>query len=163
MSICSQEKKNLVEVLGMFFQDRHKLPPLAARIYAILVLSSDEGYSFDEIMEITQASKSSVSTNLNLLISLKFIEFYTKTGNRKRYFRSSGSYIKNMLNEHLEAISKELEMVEKVNGFHMNNNHHISEKRIAIGRTFQAYLETEKTSLEETLNKILILKKDELN
>ena len=163
MSICSQEKKNLVEVLGMFFQDRHKLPPLAARIYATLVLSSDEGYSFDELMEITKASKSSVSTNLNLLISLKFIEFYTKTGNRKRYFRSSGSYIKNMLNEHLETISKELEMVEKVNGFHMNNDNYISEKRIAIGRTFQTYLETEKRSLEETLNKITILKKDELN
>ncbi|WP_419212402.1 GbsR/MarR family transcriptional regulator [Maribacter sp. X9] len=160
MSICSQEKKNLVEVLGIFFQDRHKLPPLAARIYAILVLSSDDGYSFDDFIEITQASKSSISTNLNLLISLKFIEFFTKTGNRKRYFRSSGSYIKNMLNEHFEAISKELEMVQKINDFNRNNNHQISERRIAIGKTFQTYLETEKKTLEKTLNEIKTLKRD---
>lgn len=163
MGICSQEKKNLVEVLGLFFQDRHKLPPLAARIYAILVLSSDEGYTFDELMEITQASKSSVSTNLNLLISLKYIEFYTKTGNRKRYFRSSGSYITNMLHEHLEAITKELEMVQKINDFNRSNNPQISEKRLVIGKTFQHYLETEKKSLKETLNEIKTFKQDELN
>ena len=160
MGICSQEKKNLVEVLGMFFQDRHKLPPLAARIYAILVLSSDEGYTFDELMEITQASKSSISTNLNLLISLKYLEFYTRTGNRKRYFRSSGSYIKNMFNERLEAITEELKIVQKINDFNGNNNHHISEKRIAMGKTFQTFLETEKKTLEDTLNEIKAFKQD---
>jgi DNA-binding transcriptional regulator GbsR (MarR family) len=154
MSICSKEKKDLVEELGVFFQHRHKLPPLAARVYAILVLTSDEGYSFEELMEITQASKSSVSTNLNLLISLKFLEFYTKTGNRKRYFRSSGSYIKNMLNEHFEAISLELVLVQKINDFNVNHQHKISGKRISVGKTFQAYLETEKQNLEETLNRI---------
>ena len=160
MGICSQEKKNLVEVLGMFFQDRHKLPPLAARIYAILVLSSDEGYTFDELMEITQASKSSISTNLNLLISLKYLVFYTRTGNRKRYFRSSGSYIKNMFNERLEAITEELKIVQKINDFNGNNNHHISEKRIAMGKTFQTFLETEKKTLEDTLNEIKAFKQD---
>lgn len=142
-----------MEELGVYFQDRHKLPPLAARIYGILVLTSDEGYSFDELMEITQASKSSVSTNLNLLMSLKFLEYYTKTGNRKRYFRSSGSYIQNMLNEHFEAISKELILVQKINDFNIHQNNR-SEKKNALGKIFQTYLEAEKQNLEDKLTQI---------
>ena len=44
----TQEKMELVEELGLFIQERHKLPPLAARLYSILVLTSNDGYSFDE-------------------------------------------------------------------------------------------------------------------
>jgi DNA-binding transcriptional regulator GbsR (MarR family) len=154
MAVCSEEKKNLVEELGVFFERRHELPPLAARIYALLVLTGKEGYSFDNLKEFTQASKSSVSTNLNLLTSLKFLEFYTKTGFRKRYFRSSGSYISNMLNEHFDAIAKELVLVRKVNEY--NKDHHpdkYNEKKY-LGRIFQNFLETSKLNLEKTLNEI---------
>src|SRR6056297_3505066 len=110
MDLCSEQKKKLIEEAGIYFEKRHNLPPLAARIYSIMVLSSLEGYTFEELMEITQASKSSVSTNLNLLQQLKFVEYYTKPGERKRYFRSSGSFLQNMLNEQYEAIQSDLEL-----------------------------------------------------
>ncbi|TLP80933.1 GbsR/MarR family transcriptional regulator [Maribacter sp. ACAM166] len=154
MSICSQEKKNLVEDLGLFFQARHKFPPLAARIYSILVLTSHDGYTFEDLMEITQNSKSSVSTNLNLLVSLKFVEYYTKTGNRKRYFRSNGSYVKNMLVERMESVSNELKMVDKVNTFNRINNPEKYEQKGYNGTVFQSYLASEKENLEQAIQKI---------
>ncbi len=155
MSGFSQKKKNLVEELGLFFQERHKFPPLAARIYSILLLTSYEGFSFEQLMEITQSSKSSVSTNLNLLISLKFVDFYTKTGNRKRYFRSTGSFVINMLKEHADAIFKELQIAEKVNTFNKNHNPVKFEKKGYIGLIFQTYLEAQKQNIEDTIEKIV--------
>lgn len=149
-----QEKMELVEELGLFIQERHKLPPLAARLYSILVLTSNDGYSFDELMELTQSSKSSISTNLNLLVALKFVDFYTKTGNRKRYFRSAGNYVINMLNEHVEAVSKELRITEKVNAFNKKNNSSKFEQKGYLGNIFQTYLEAEKQNLEDALRKI---------
>jgi DNA-binding transcriptional regulator GbsR (MarR family) len=154
MNSTSKEKKDLVEELGLFAQERHKLPPLAARIYSILVLSSNEGYSFDQLMESTQSSKSSVSTNLKLLISLKFVDYYTRTGNRKRFFRSTGSYVTNMLNEHVDSVYKELRIANKVNTFNKNYNPAKFKEKGYVGITFQTYLETQKRNLEDTLEKI---------
>lgn len=154
MSICSKEKINLVEELGLFFQVRHKLPPLAARIYSILVLTSSDGYTFEELMEITKNSKSSVSTNLNLLVSLKFADYYTRTGNRKRYFRSSGSYIKNMLQERIESVTTELRIAEKVNSFNKKNNPVKFKEKGYIGDIFLRYLQSEKDNLVQAISKI---------
>ncbi|WP_405383720.1 GbsR/MarR family transcriptional regulator [Maribacter sp. LLG6340-A2] len=154
MGICSQEKKDLVEELGMFFQARHKLTPLAARIYSILILTSSEGYTFDELKEITQNSKSSVSTNLNLLVSLKFVEYYTRTGDRKRYFRSNGTYIKNMLKERMESVSTELKIAEKVNTFNKTHNPVKYQEKGYAGQIFLTYLQLEKENLAQAIEKI---------
>lgn len=154
MAVCSQEKKDLVEELGLFFQARHNLTPLAARIYAVLLLTSNEGYTFEELMGITQASKSSVSTNLTLLISLKFVNYYTKTGNRKRYFKSNGSYVKNMFQERIESVSKELLIADKVNTFNRDNNPDKYRQKGYIGTIFQSYLASEMKNLEKAILKI---------
>lgn len=154
MEICSAEKNKLIEELGLFFERRHQLPPLASRMYAIVVLSSDDGFSFDEMVNMTRASKSSVSTNLNLLIQLKFIDFYTKPGDRKRYFRSPGNFLKNMLNEHYDEISLELALLEKVNRFNRDHNPMQFKEKNVIRLIFQHYLEVQKANIEDTLKKI---------
>jgi DNA-binding transcriptional regulator GbsR (MarR family) len=149
-----QEREDLVEELGLFIQERHKLPPLAARIYSLLVLTSYDGYSFDDLIERTQSSKSSMSTNLNLLIALKFVDYYTKTGNRKRYFRSAGNYVKNMLNEHVAAVSNELRITKKVNAFNKKNNPAKFKQKDYLGSIFQSYLEAQKQNLEVAIKKL---------
>ena len=156
MGHCSQEKKKLTEELGVFFEKRHELPPLAARMYALLILTGTEGYLFEELKEITQASKSSISTNLNLLTSLKFIEYYTVTGNRKRYFRSSGSYITNILKEHFDAIAQELILVQKVNEFKRDYQPSKYSEKSYLGTIYQNHLEASKRTIEDTLGKIQV-------
>ncbi len=154
MDLCSEQKKKLIEEAGIYFEKRHNLPPLAARIYGIMVLSSLEGYTFEELMEITQASKSSVSTNLNLLQQLKFVEYFTKPGERKRYFRSSGSFIQNMLKEQYGTIKADLELTEKINDFNKKNNPENYRKKGYLGSIFHVFLEQEKKNIEQTLERI---------
>ncbi|PVW15256.1 GbsR/MarR family transcriptional regulator [Marixanthomonas spongiae] len=155
MQNISEEKCKLVEELGLSFEDNHNLPPLAGRIYAVMILSSVDGHSFEDIIEITSASKSSVSTNLNLLVQLKFIEYFTKTGDRKRYFRTTKNYLRLTLEEHYESIDKELELVKKVNTFNKKHNPEKFKKNKNIGLIFQEYLTTQKENLETTIKKMI--------
>src|SRR5690625_5632139 len=87
------EQKTAVGCIRLHIEKRTQIAPLAARIQALMILSPDKGMSFDEIVDFTQASKSSISSNLNLLLQMKSMEYYTIPGDRKRYFRSSKDYL----------------------------------------------------------------------
>ena len=123
------------------------LPPLAGRIYAFMILSNVEGHTFEDIIDTTCASKSSVSTNLNLLVQLKFIEYFTKTGDRKRYFRTTKNYLRITLEEYYQAIEKELNLVKKVNKFNKEHNPEKFKKSENLGIIFQEYLTAQKENL----------------
>ncbi len=151
---CSEEKRELIEEIGLNFQEKHYFTPLAGRIYAIMILSRGEGFSFEELTGLTKASKSSVSTNLNLLIQLKYVEFFTKPGDRRRYFRSTKNYLKLTLNEHLVAIEEELTLVEKINKYNCEHNPQRFRKNESLGSIFQKYLEVQKNNIKATLQKM---------
>lgn len=151
---CSEEKRKLIEEIGLNFQEKHNFTPLAGRIYAIMILSRGEGYSFEELMSLTEASKSSVSTNLNLLIQLKYVEFFTKPGDRRRYFRSTKNYLKLTLKEHLLAIEEELRLVEKINKYNCEHNPQRFRKNESLGLIFQKHLEAQKKNIQATLQKM---------
>ena len=94
--------KKSLEVDEKIFQDAVKfygtvlnLPPLASKIYSYLIFDFDKvGITFDEFVEVFSASKSSVSTNLNLLISSELIIDVNKMDERKRYFFANDDYKK---------------------------------------------------------------------
>jgi len=155
MELCSPEKKALIEKVGLHLEQTHSLPPLACRIYAIMILSSNDGFSFDELMRITQASKSTTSTSINLLLQLHFVEFYTKPGDRKRYFRGTGNYLKDVINKYAQAVEKELQIVESVIDFNRKNNPEKFVKNQNIGVVFKDYLIKHKESLAFTLQKMI--------
>jgi DNA-binding transcriptional regulator GbsR (MarR family) len=161
MAPCSDEKKLLIEEIGLNFQEKHVFTPLAGRIYAIMILSSGEGYAFEELMELTAASKSSVSTNLNLLIQLKYVDYFTKPGDRKRYFRSTKNYLKLTLEDHLAAIEKELILVDKINRYQLKHHPQKFSKNESMGLIFQNYLESQMDSIRSTLDKIIAFQNKE--
>ena len=154
MNCCSPEKQKLIEELGLHFEKNQNLAPLAARIYAIMILSPNEGHSFDEIKQITDASKSSVSTQLNLLIQTRKVDYFTKTGDRKRYFRASRTYLKNTLKEYLENISEEIFMVDKIIKFNSTHNSEKFENDGHIPKMFRDYLVAQKKNLENTIQRV---------
>jgi DNA-binding transcriptional regulator GbsR (MarR family) len=83
-----KEKDELVEMFGVHFERMYHLPPLASRILGLLIIEAcQQGMTFEELVEKTNSSKSSVSTNLNLLLKIGKINYYTLSGNRKKYFR----------------------------------------------------------------------------
>ena len=84
-NIC-QKKMSLVEKLGVHLETREQLAPVAARILAYIILTGKRGATFEDMVTILCASKSTISTHLNHLQDLNKIEYFTKTGDRKKYF-----------------------------------------------------------------------------
>lgn len=83
--MLSEQQTDLVEQIGIYFEQG--MQPAPARIMALLIVSDQEEYSFDRIREVLNLSKSATSNGINFLLSVKKIEYFTKSGERKRYFR----------------------------------------------------------------------------
>ncbi|QRM88564.1 transcriptional regulator [Lacinutrix sp. WUR7] len=84
-NIC-KEKMALVEKLGVHLEAREQLAPVAARILAYVILTGKRGATFEDMVSILCASKSTISTHINHLQDLNKIVYFTKTGDRKKYF-----------------------------------------------------------------------------
>ncbi|CAM4059278.1 GbsR/MarR family transcriptional regulator [Flavobacterium antarcticum] len=140
MEKLSNENILLIEDIGLALEERADLSPLSARIYSTLILSSDEGLTFEDIVTMHHASKSSVSNNLNVLIKLKYIEYYTKTGQRKRFYRASRFYVKSAMEKYNQMFEKEIEVLEKINSFNKINNPERFESERYMGTIYQKHL-----------------------
>ena len=115
--------------LASFYGKTYNLPPLAARIYAYLLFDFEkEGISFDELVEIFDASKSSVSSNLNLLIKEQLISDIHKPQLRKRFFIINEHYVKNRFQQIISRLQAELEIMNRLNTLRNGNENHHSEK-----------------------------------
>lgn len=84
----TKEQKDLVERIGVL-HDRLGLSPATGRVVALLLVSPRPELTFDEIREALGLSKSSTSAAVNLLLNLGSVEYRTRPGTRKRYFRKS--------------------------------------------------------------------------
>ncbi len=114
------EKNKLIEELGVYFENNKILSPLAARIFAMLILTDEEGISFDSFVEGLKASKSSISTNLQLLQAAGRIVYFTKPGERKRYFKIAPNDLTEQLDKKIAQWEMEKEMHLKVYRFKKN-------------------------------------------
>ena len=110
--------KEIFSEMVKFYGDAFHLPPLAAKIYAYLIFDFDrKGVSFDEFVEIFAASKSSVSSNLNLLLTLNIINDFNKIDERKRFFVMNEKYMKIRFQEIIEKMERELLILENLKKF----------------------------------------------
>ena len=82
----SEKKLKLIEELGMYFE-KSGTQPAASRIFALLMVSDNDELTFEEVCESLNMSKSAVSNALTLLIDTYRVEYFTRPGERKRYFR----------------------------------------------------------------------------
>ncbi len=83
----SEEQKQLIEELGVL-REQEGMQPAASRISSLLLVSDRTELTFDEIREALNLSKSATSNAINALLSASNIEYITKPGDRKRYFRT---------------------------------------------------------------------------
>ena len=82
----SEQKQSLVEKLGIFIENKDQLAPIAARILSYIILTGQGGTTFEDLVTHLCASKSTISTHLNHLQNLNKIVYFTKPGDRKKYF-----------------------------------------------------------------------------
>lgn len=112
--------EKLYQKLVSFFSDMYHLPPLASKIYAYLTFDfCNSGVTFDDFVDILKASKSSVSSNLNLLQSNGYIIAVNKIDARKRFFIINPDYVTIRFDSLVEKLEKEKEIVEDIRKFRM--------------------------------------------
>lgn len=83
----TEKQKELIERLGVF-NEENGFPPAVSRVLSLLLVSPETALTFDQIRETLNLSKSACSNALNLLLTIGKVEYITKTGDRKRYFRN---------------------------------------------------------------------------
>lgn len=110
------KKKYLVEKYGAFMEQHEKMTPISARIFATLFINVQDGTgeTFEGLVNFLGASKSTISTNLQLLTKSGRISYFTKPGERKKYFiLSSESFVARM-EEEMFLYKKEHEIVSEI-------------------------------------------------
>ena len=157
MDIAKQKEK-LIETFGVHFETLYNLPPLGSRILGSLIVDGcHKGITFEELVERTNASKSSVSTSLNLLVKLGRITYYTLPGDRKKYYKPApfSNRLANYLNVmHLEkeilndllsyreltvSCPEEIRNMENIKAYHM----HVLKVEELLKKTIQQFKEIE--------------------
>jgi len=145
----------LFESFSAYLEKTYNFPPLASKIQAYMVLNSDiEGYSFEDLLDVFKVSKSSLSTSINLLLSLNQIEYINKIDSRKRYFRLNPNYVPEKLDFLYDMISKDLFFTKKINAHRTETLLLTPSENAGIINVYTDYLEESKRLLNETINKI---------
>lgn len=150
--------KKSLDVDEKIFQDAVKfygtvlnLPPLASKIYSYLIFDFDKvGITFDEFVEVFSASKSSISTNLNLLINSELIIDVNKMDERKRYFFANDDYKKIRFEKIVQKMQDELKLLDDLKNFR-KTEHKEDDERIEV---YKALLNKNITNIQESLNKL---------
>lgn len=121
--------KEIFREMVKFYGEAFHLPPLAAKIYSYLIFDFDrEGVSFDEFVEIFCASKSSVSSNLNLLLNLNIINDFNKIDERKRFFVINEKHMRIRFEEIIEKMERELSILHQLKDFRQTDDEEILRK-----------------------------------
>lgn len=108
-----KKQKELIEYIGRQ-NEREGFQPVPARIMGLLLVMDKEEYTFEEIVEEMQISKSSVSTALKILEIRGIIEYVTYPGDRKRYFRAVSGEIDTFINEVETKMIKNLATINQI-------------------------------------------------
>ncbi|MFH4966000.1 transcriptional regulator [Gaetbulibacter sp. M235] len=119
--LCKQ-KHALVEKLGVLIESKDQLAPIEARILSYIILTGKAGTTFEDLVTKLCASKSTISTHLNHLQDLKKIEYFTKLGDRKKYFVVNHSSIVQGINAMIESWTTQKELHLEIKEYKENKN-----------------------------------------
>jgi DNA-binding transcriptional regulator GbsR (MarR family) len=142
-------QSNFIDELSSHFEVEHNFSPLAAKIYALLILTHQDLLTFNDIIKMTGASKSSVSNQLNYLIEEGRVDFIYKEDKRKRYFKTKRDYLAKTLELHLEKIQKEINILSKV--IQHKEDQDFNKQLVAI---FKSHLINEKENILSTIHRL---------
>ncbi|EGV42856.1 transcriptional regulator [Bizionia argentinensis JUB59] len=123
-----EKKYQLVEKLGVHFEHSEQLAPVGARILAFIILTGKAGVTFEDLVTDLCASKSTISTHLNHLQDIHKILYFTKMGDRKKYFVVNSDTLRQSIDEMVSKweMEKELhvevaEYKKEINGLDTSN------------------------------------------
>jgi len=80
------EQKHFIEDISLYFEQMG-MPRMAGRVLGVLLISDPPQQSIDDLSEVLQSSKSSISTTTRLLTEMGLIERVASPVPRRSYFR----------------------------------------------------------------------------
>ena len=131
--VLNSQKSAIIERLGVYFEKEKNSPPLAARILATLISNGNKGTTFDQLVNDLGASKSTISTHLTNLEHNNSITYYTKCGDRKRYYILKPGYITRKITAQINQWDTEIVIQKEVLAYKKNyNREQQSEDRLPV-------------------------------
>ncbi|SDD56706.1 GbsR/MarR family transcriptional regulator [Niabella drilacis] len=108
-------KKELYQDMVAFYGNLYGLPPLNAKIYVYMMIDlKTDGYTFDELLEKFNVSKSSLSNSLQMLVQNKYVEYITPIDSRKRYYRINPKFMGIRFGNILDKLVREKELMQRM-------------------------------------------------
>ncbi|HPW88653.1 MAG TPA: transcriptional regulator [Kaistella chaponensis] len=142
--------KDLFCDMVKFYGNAFHLPPLAAKIYSYLIFDFErKGVPFDEFVEVFSASKSAVSSNLNLLLNLKIISDFNRIDERKRFFVMNEKFMKIRFGEIITRMEDELSILNKLKNFRKTTDESSAQKFEIYQNLFQNNISNIKEMLDQ--------------
>ena len=143
--------KDLFCEMMKFYGETLNLPPLSAKIYAYLIFDFErKGICFEEFVEVFSASKSSVSSNLNLLLNADLIIDFNKINERKRFFTINENYIQIRFTTIINRMKREVSILDKLNDYRNITDETVMQRF----ENYKSLLNKNIQNIEDTLHKI---------
>ena len=141
--------QELVDLYGEIFS----LPPLSAKIYAYLIFDFEtKGLSFDDLVKVFSASKSSISTSINFLLNIHLIKPISKFDERKRYFIINDEFVSIRFKDIVSYMNREIHILKKLNTYRGTFYH--NQPLLDRFNIYKSLLENNVENIEDTLKKI---------
>ena len=110
---------SLFQEMSANYEETLHFPPLTASIFTFLMFDHNhEGFTFDQILEAMNASKSSVSNALNRLLQTSHIEYINKIGERRRYYRINKQIFMIQFQNELSHYKKSKNILDRWANYH---------------------------------------------
>lgn len=109
----TDKQKNLIEKVGVY-HEKAGMTPASARILSLLLISPETDLTFDQIRDTLNLSKSATSNALNMLLNLEKVDYSTKSGDRKRYFRNKIGSWRTEVKDTYKKIAVAADILEEV-------------------------------------------------
>lgn len=97
-----------------FYGDLYNFSPLQAKVYVYLIFDTENaGLTFEELTQVFNVSKSSMSAALKNMLASQHIEAGTPLDSRKRFFRINKDYTFIKFSEVLKRLNSEKKLLQR--------------------------------------------------
>ncbi len=138
-----------IEETGRVFE-KFGLTPMQGRIMAYFANSDKPEATFAELVDFFRASKSSISTSLNYLLSIKMIDYKTYAAERRKYYFVTDGFFRIYFVQLLDNMQELKELCYKTVSMRSSEHPEVSEKILKWIEGANIFEE----SIQNTLNTI---------
>ena len=107
-----EERASYAEDFGLLFEG-FGLPRMVGRVLGALLISDPPELSAEELAEVLQASRGSISSATRSLVGMGLVQRRTRRGERRDYFQMKPGAWDELMRRELESLARFRQMAER--------------------------------------------------